>query len=140
MKTLGLIAAGVAVTTVTIIGAGPAHADFTDAVEYTDSGENVEEGEYGEYAIDRNNPGSCLVVQNHTGGRVTLRLNYPTSKGKWTFSHDEVGVLTRDGRVVTSPSGRWNVRTNPPIVFNWVYDDNLNKRKGCNGSWVLTMN
>ncbi|MEV0058231.1 hypothetical protein [Nocardia sp. NPDC050718] len=140
MKTLGLIAAGVAATTVTIMGAGPAHADFTDAVEFTDSGENVEEGEFGEYAVDRNNPGSCLVVQNHTGGRVTVRLNYPTSQGKWTFAHDDVGVLTRNNRVVTSPSGRWSVRTNPPIVFHWVYDGKLNNRKGCNGSWVLTMN
>ncbi|GEM33001.1 hypothetical protein AB0H58_20305 [Nocardia neocaledoniensis] len=140
MKTLGLIAAGIAVTTVTIMGAGPAHADFTDPVELTDSGENTEEGEFGEYAIDVNHPGSCLVVQNHTGGRVTLRLNYPTSGGKWQFAHDEVGVLSRKGKVVTSPSGRWNVRTNPPIRFNWVYDDDLNDRKGCNGSWVLTMN
>ncbi|MEU3014158.1 hypothetical protein [Nocardia asteroides] len=140
MRTLGLIAACVAVTTASLVGAGPARADFTDPVEYTDSGENTEEGEFGEYAVERNAPGSCLVVQNHTGGRVTLRLNYPTSKGKWTFGHDEVGVLVRDGRVVTSPSGRWSVRTNPPIRFHWVYDNALNNRKGCNGSWVLTMN
>ena len=80
------------------------------------------------------------MVQNHRAGRVTLRLNYPTSKGKWQFDHDDVGILTRNGKVVTSPSGRWSVRTNPPIVFNWVYDAGRNTSRGCNGSWILTMN
>ncbi|MFB7877236.1 hypothetical protein ACFC06_18435 [Nocardia sp. NPDC056064] len=140
MKTLTTIAAAIAVTTVTLLGTGPAHADFTDPVEFTDSGENVEDGDFADYAIDVANPGSCLVVQNHRSDTVRLRLNYPTSKGSWTFRHDDVGVLTRSGKVVKSPSGRWNVRTNPPIVFNWVYDANLNTRRGCNGSWVLTMN
>ncbi|MFG1768914.1 hypothetical protein ACGFIX_05050 [Nocardia salmonicida] len=140
MKTLGMIAAGVAVAAVGVLGAGPARADFTDPVEYTDSGENVDDDGFGEYAVSRTEPGSCLVVQNHTGGRVTVRLNYPTSRGKWQFDHDQVGVLTRNGKLVTSPSGNWNVRTNPPIRFNWVYDGNMNSRRGCNGSWVLTMN
>ncbi|MFD6108354.1 hypothetical protein ACFWFQ_37530 [Nocardia salmonicida] len=140
MKALGMIAAGVAVTAVAVLGAGPAQADFTDPVEYTDSGENVDDDGFGEYAVSRTEPGSCLVVQNHTGGRVTVRLNYPTSGGKWQFDHDQVGVLTRNGKLVTSPSGNWNVRTNPPIRFNWVYDGKMNSRRGCNGSWVLTMN
>ncbi|MFC4124059.1 hypothetical protein [Nocardia rhizosphaerae] len=140
MKRLGLLAVGLAVTSATIMGAGPAHADFTDQVEVTDSGENEQEAGFGEYAVSRNQPGSCLVVQNHTGGTVTLRLNYPTSRGKWTLRHDSVGVLARNGKVVTSPSGRWSVRTNPPIRWAWIYDGNLNTRKGCNGSWVLTMN
>ncbi len=140
MKTLGMIAAGVAVATASVLGAGPAQADFTDPVEYTDSGENVEDEGFGEYAVNRSDPNSCLVVQNHTGGRVTVRLNYPTSGGKWVFNHDQVGVLMRNGKLVTSPSGNWNVRTNPPIRFNWVYDGGLNTSRGCNGSWVLTMN
>ncbi|MBC7300609.1 MAG: hypothetical protein H5T78_06615 [Nocardia sp.] len=140
MKTLGMIAAGIAVTAVAVLGAGPAQAGFTDPVELTDSGENVEDEGFGENAVNRADPGSCLVVQNHTGGRVTLRLNYPTSGGKWQFNHDQVGVLTRNGKVVTSPSGNWHVRTNPPIRFDWVYDGNMNTRIGCNGSWVLTMN
>ncbi|MFD3705476.1 hypothetical protein [Nocardia sp. NPDC058658] len=140
MKTLGMIAAGVAVTAVTVLGAGPAQADFTDQVEVTDNGENVEDESFGEYAVSRTEPGSCLVVQNHTGGRVTLRLNYPASGGKWQFRHNQIGVLTHKGKLVTSPSGNWNVRTNPPIRFDWVYDRNMNKRQGCNGSWLLTMN
>ncbi|MFD3510426.1 hypothetical protein [Nocardia sp. NPDC058666] len=139
MKIAGFIAAGVAMAAV-VVGAAPAQADFTDPVEFTDSGENVEDEAFGEYAVNRTEPGSCLVVQNHTGGRVTLRLNYPTSSGKWTFKHDQVGVLMRNGRLVTSPSGNWSVRTNPPIVYKWVYDGKLNSRRGCNGSWVLTMN
>ncbi|MFC4376617.1 hypothetical protein ACFO5K_21200 [Nocardia halotolerans] len=140
MKTLGGIAAAIAVTVTTVLGAAPANADFTDPVEMTDNGENTEAGGFGEYAVDLHHPRSCLVVQNHRAGRVTLRLNYPVSKGKWTFRHNTVGVLTYKNRVVTSPSGRWSVRTNPPIVFTWVYDANMNTRKGCNGSWVLTMN
>ncbi len=142
-----MIAVGVAMTA-TMLGAGQAQADITDPaeftdsgeVEFTDSGDNVEDEAFGEYAVNRNEPGSCLVVQNHTGGRVTVRLNYPPSGGKWVFDHDEVGLLMRNGKVVTSPSGNWNVRTNPPIRFNWVYDGKRNNRKGCNGSWVMTMN
>ncbi|MGW5314357.1 hypothetical protein [Nocardia thailandica] len=138
MRIVGLIAAGIAAT---VLATGVAHADDTDAVEFTDSGENLPEEDFGgDYAIDRDNPGSCLVVQNHTGKTVTLRLNYPASRGSWRFAHDNVGVLTSNGRVVTSPSGRWHVRTNPPIRYSWDFDRGLNRARGCNGSWVLTMN
>lgn len=140
MKTLKMIAAGVAVTAMTVLGAGHAHADFADPVELSDSDENLQDEGFAEYAVNRAAPGSCLVVQNHTGKGVTMRLNYPASRGKWQFRHDQIGVLTHNGKVVTSPSGRWNVRTNPPIRFVWVYDATMNRHIGCNGAWLLTMN
>ncbi|WP_336084728.1 hypothetical protein [Nocardia sp. SSK8] len=140
MKTLGTVAAGIAVTTVTMLGAGPAHAEITDPTQYSDAVENVEEGGFADYAAGRSYPRSCLVVQNHRGGNVHLRLNYPTSKGTWTFGRNQLSLLAYDGKVVKSPNGRWSVRTNPPVKTTWVYDADRNTSKGCNGSWVLTMN
>ncbi|KAF0849634.1 hypothetical protein [Nocardia caishijiensis] len=138
MKTLGLLTAAAAVTTIMV--AGPANADITDAVGFADTTDNGGEEGFSEYAIDVNHPGSCLVVQNHTGGRVRMRLDYPTSRGSWLFDHDDIKIVTRDGKAVESPSGRWQVRVNPPITAVWNYDGNRNTSRGCNGSWVLSMN
>ncbi|MEV0682346.1 MULTISPECIES: hypothetical protein [unclassified Nocardia] len=138
MKTLGLLTAAVAVTTVMV--AGPANADITDAVGFVDTTDNGGEEGFSDYAIDINHPGSCLVVQNHTGGRVRMRLDYPTSRGSWLFDHDDVKIVTREGNAVKSPSGRWHVRVNPPINPVWTYDAKRNTSWGCNGSWVLSMN
>ncbi|MEU0545003.1 hypothetical protein [Nocardia sp. NPDC005978] len=85
-------------------------------------------------------PGSCLVVQNHTGRTLEITLNYPTHSGRWTFAPDEVSVLTSKGRVVTSPSGTWNVHNEPNADGVWVYSEDRNTSKGCNGSWILTLN
>lgn len=85
-------------------------------------------------------PGSCLVVQNHTGRTVEITLNYPTHAGRWTFAPDEVSVLSSKGRVVTSPTGTWNVHNEPDAEGVWVYSEDRNAGKGCNGSWILTLN
>ncbi|MFE3542152.1 hypothetical protein ACFXK0_04160 [Nocardia sp. NPDC059177] len=140
MKTLGMVAAGITVTTVTMLGTGSAGADFTDPVEFSDTIENVEEPGFTDYAIDVDHPRSCLVVQNHRGGDVRLRLNYPASSGQWTFRRNQTGVLYHRDKVVRSPSGRWSVRANPPVDAKWIYDANMNTGKGCNGSWLLTLN
>ncbi|MEV6213989.1 hypothetical protein [Nocardia sp. NPDC051833] len=85
-------------------------------------------------------PGSCLVVQNHVGHDVEIRLNYPTWGGYWTFVHDQVSVVAdADNVVITSPSGAWNFTMNPPAEVVWVFDAGLNTELGCNGSWVASL-
>lgn len=85
-------------------------------------------------------PGSCLVVQNHTGYTTAITLNYPTVAGRWTFSPDEVSVITNNNRVIKSPSGVWNIQKDSDVQAVWVYDGDRNTSKGCAGSWVVSLN
>ncbi|WP_067721814.1 hypothetical protein [Nocardia yamanashiensis] len=85
-------------------------------------------------------PGACLVVQNYSGRTVEVTLEYPARKGVWTFSPGEVSVLTNHDVVVTTPGGYWKTHTNVQVADSWNYEWDRNNSKGCNGSWVLTLN
>ncbi|MEV6771263.1 hypothetical protein AB0N05_21850 [Nocardia sp. NPDC051030] len=97
-------------------------------------------GTGGAGADDYNYPGSCLVVQNHSGTTVDVSLNYPIHTGYWTSYPDDIWHLSDDDIPVTTPNGVWNVELNPSVDSTWVYDSGMNIGIGCNGSWVLTLN
>lgn len=96
----------------------------------------------GPAAADYQGPGSCLVVQNHTGNQIELRLNYPTEGGSWTFyPYEDPSLLTdRNDNPIYSPTGEWSVHTEPAIDAAWSYEPGRNSSRGCNGSWIMTIN
>lgn len=119
MKIVSIAAAAIAAGALIMGSAAPANAD---------RGED--------------HPGSCLVVQNHSGSELTVSLNYPVQSGTWTYEPDEVATVLADeaNQVITSPSGVWDVHIDRDAQDSWDYDHEQNTGQGCNGSWVLTVN
>ncbi|MFD3594061.1 hypothetical protein ACFWU5_15140 [Nocardia sp. NPDC058640] len=129
MKVHALLIAPVAAITLTFAGAAPAQADGfigTDnfSAEYT--------------ATDY--PNSCLIVQNHIGSQLTVRLDYPTGYSHWTIEPEAVVWLDGYDGPVTSPSGNWQLHVYPPVLHSWVFDPYRTRGGSCNGSWIYTAN
>ncbi|MFI1914736.1 hypothetical protein [Nocardia sp. NPDC020380] len=122
MRIISIAAAPAAALMLTVAVAGTAHA--------------------GDSSGNTDHPGSCLVVQNHTGKNVHLTLNYPTESGYWDYAPDEDATVLSDesNNAITSPSGNWDVQTKPDVSDAWVYDASDSTDRGCAGSWILTMN
>ncbi|MEC3953314.1 hypothetical protein VMT65_09760 [Nocardia sp. CDC153] len=88
-----------------------------------------------------NHPGACVVVQNHAGRTTTVSMNYPAGyNGDWTIYPNDLVVLMYNGVAVKSPTGEFNLQKDSDLQAVWNYDPGRDHDKGCNGSWVVTLN
>lgn len=85
--------------------------------------------------------GACLVVQNHAGRTTTVSMNYPAGyNGEWTIYPNDLSVLLYNGVAIKSPTGDFNIQKDSDLQAVWNYEGNRDHDKGCNGSWVVTLN
>ncbi|WP_157514109.1 hypothetical protein [Nocardia concava] len=90
---------------------------------------------------EADHPGACIVVQNHAGRTTTVSMNYPAGyNGDWTIYPNELSVLLYNGVAVKSPTGKFNIQKDSDLQAVWNYEGNRDRDKGCNGSWVVTLN
>ncbi|APA98278.1 hypothetical protein [Nocardia seriolae] len=88
-----------------------------------------------------NHPGACIVVQNHTGRTTTVSMNYPAGyNGDWTIYPNDLSLLLYNGDPVKSPTGAFNIQRDSDLQAVWNYDPGRARNRGCNGSWVVTLN
>ncbi|MTE15135.1 hypothetical protein [Nocardia aurantiaca] len=88
-----------------------------------------------------NHPNACIVVQNHAGRTTTVSLNYPAGyNGSWTIYPNDLSLLLYNGDPVQSPTGEFNIQKDSDLQAVWNYDPGRVTNRGCNGSWVVTLN
>ncbi|WP_433566519.1 hypothetical protein ACQP1O_15735 [Nocardia sp. CA-151230] len=88
-----------------------------------------------------NHPNSCIVVQNHAGRTTTVTMNYPAGyNGSWTIYPNDLSLLLYNDQPVQSPTGDFNIQKDSDLQAVWNYDPNRDTNRGCNGSWVVTLN
>ncbi|WP_446223802.1 hypothetical protein ACTWPB_00555 [Nocardia sp. IBHARD005] len=127
MKVSALLATSLVAVALSVVGAGSAQAD--DFVGTDNFADNYSATDY---------PQSCLIVQNHIGDILTVRMDYPTGYGHWEVAPEEVGWLDWGDYPVTSPSGHWQLHVYPPVQNSWVFDAGATRGGSCNGSWIFT--
>ncbi|MFD6108355.1 hypothetical protein ACFWFQ_37535 [Nocardia salmonicida] len=123
MKVSALLATPLVAVALSVVGAGSAQADdFVGTDNYA--------------ATDY--PQSCLIVQNHIGDTLTVRMDYPTGYSHWEIDPEQLTWLDWGDSPVTSPSGHWQLHVYPPVQASWVFDTGATRGGSCNGSWIFT--
>ncbi|WP_330178826.1 hypothetical protein OHB26_20105 [Nocardia sp. NBC_01503] len=86
-------------------------------------------------------PGACLVWQNHSGRTLDISMNYPAGHdGAWTVEPGDYGLVSENHVIITSNTGHFNVTLSDSRPTVWNYDPYMNRKDGCNGAWILTIN